>query len=81
MSSEALEQLLREAVDPPSLEVLKVRLDGALGSLSWWAVALSTEGAGTGWALSSLPIQAILWFYNTMLCLDFHLVHPVDPQS
>jgi len=78
VSSEALAQLLREAVDPPSLEVLKVRLDGSLSSLSWW---VSTEGAGTGWALSSLPIQAILWFYNTMLCLDFHLVHPVDPQS
>ena len=28
-----LEQLPREAVDAPSLEVLKARLDGALGSL------------------------------------------------
>jgi len=35
-------RLLREAVDSPSLEVLKARLDGALGSLSWWAVALPT---------------------------------------
>jgi len=32
-----LEQLPREAVDPPrpSVEVLKARLDGALGSLGW----------------------------------------------
>ena len=30
-----LEQLPREAVDAPSLEVLKARLDGALGSLGW----------------------------------------------
>ena len=29
-------RLLREAVDAPSLEVLKARSDGALGSLSWW---------------------------------------------
>ena len=30
-----LEQLPREAVDAPSMEVLKARLDGALGSLGW----------------------------------------------
>ena len=29
-------KLLREAVDAPSLEVLKARLDGALGSLVWY---------------------------------------------
>ena len=28
--------LLREAVGAPSLEVLKARLDGVLGNLSWW---------------------------------------------
>jgi len=28
--------LPREALGAPSLEVLKARLDGALGSLSWW---------------------------------------------
>jgi len=32
-SGEELEQLSREAVDAPSLKVLKARLDGALGSL------------------------------------------------
>ena len=32
-SGEVLEQLPREGVDAPSLEVFKARLDGALGSL------------------------------------------------
>jgi len=36
----------REAVDAPSLEVLKTRLDGALGSLSWWVASLPMAG---GW--------------------------------
>jgi len=27
-------------VDAPSLEACKARLDGALGSLSWWVAAL-----------------------------------------
>ena len=33
-------RLPTEAVDAPSLEVFKARLDGALGSLSWWMAAL-----------------------------------------
>ena len=37
---EALAQLPREAVGAPSLEALKARLDGALGSPSWWGAAL-----------------------------------------
>jgi len=36
---EALALLPREAVDASSLQVLKARLDGALGSLSWWATS------------------------------------------
>ena len=36
----AWHRLPREAVDNPSLEVPKARLDGALGSLSWWEVSL-----------------------------------------
>jgi len=39
-------RLPREAVDAPSLEVLKARLNVALGSLSWWEVSLRMEG---GW--------------------------------
>jgi len=52
-----LEQLPRKAVDAPSLEVFKARLDGDLGSLGWYymwrLVALHA-------AWGSLPIQAIL---------------------
>ena len=36
--------LPREAVDAPSLEVFKARLDGALGNLVWWEVSLSVAG-------------------------------------
>ena len=36
VSGEVLEQLPREAVDAPSLEVVKARLDGALGSLVYY---------------------------------------------
>ena len=35
-----LARLPREAVGPPSLEVLKAGLDGILGSLSWWLAAV-----------------------------------------
>ena len=47
-------------MNAPSLEALKARLDGALGSLSWWGAALPTAGVGVVWALSSLPTQIIL---------------------
>ena len=39
----------REAVDALSLEVLKARLDGALGNLVWWEVSLPMSGVATGW--------------------------------
>jgi len=35
-----------EAVDAPSLEVCKARLDGALGSLVWYQI----------WRLETLPV-------------------------
>jgi len=44
----------QRAVGAPSLQALKARWDGALGSLSWWGAALPMAGGGTGWALSSL---------------------------
>jgi len=34
----------KEAVDAPSLEALKARLDVALGSLVWWLATLHTAG-------------------------------------
>ena len=37
-------RLPKEAVDAPSLEAFKARLDVALGSLVWWLVTLHTGG-------------------------------------
>ena len=42
--AEALAQLPGEAVGAPSLEAYKARLDGAVGSLSWWVPALLMAG-------------------------------------
>jgi len=39
--------LPRDAVDAPSLEVLKSRLDGALGSLSCCGATRPWQGVGT----------------------------------
>lgn len=47
-------RLPREAVDAPSLEVLKARLDGALGSLVWWDVSLPMAG-GWDWVVFKVP--------------------------
>ena len=37
-------RLSREVVDAPSLEMFKVRLDGALSNLVWWKVSLPMAG-------------------------------------
>ena len=37
-------RLPKEAVDAPSLEAFKARLDVALGSLVWWLVTLHVAG-------------------------------------
>ena len=47
-------RLPREAVDAPSLEVFKARLDGALGSLVWWEVSLPMAG-GWHWVVFKVP--------------------------
>jgi len=57
---EALVQVAQRSSGAPSLEVFEARLDGALGSLSWWVVFLSIVEVGTGWAVGSPPTQAIL---------------------
>ena len=38
-------KLPKEAVDAPSLEAVKARLDVALGSLVWWLVTLQMAGS------------------------------------
>jgi len=45
----------KEAVDAPSLEAVKTRLDVALGSLVWWLEALHIAGS--------------LWFFSTQVIL------------
>jgi len=54
--SETLAQASQRAVGAPSLEVLKARLDGALGSLSWWVAALPTAW-GWGWVGCKVPCK------------------------
>jgi len=46
-------QLPREAVDAPSLEAFKARLDVALGSLVWWLATLHIAG---GWNWMSIVV-------------------------
>ena len=58
-------RLPREAVDAPSLEAFKARLDVALGSLGWW---LATLHIAEGWNQMSIVVlcnpghSMILWF-------------------
>ena len=48
-------RLPREAVDAPSLEVFKVRLNGALGSMVWYQIwRLVALPAAGGWNLMIL---------------------------
>ena len=47
----------------PSLEVFKARLDGALGSLSWWMTSSPWQGVESEWPFRSLPTQAILYVF------------------
>jgi len=41
---DALNRLPKEAVDAPSLQAFKARLDVALGSRVWWLVTLHIAG-------------------------------------
>ena len=52
-SGDALNRLPKEAVDAPSLEALKARLDVALGSLVCWLATLHIAG---GWSWMSIAV-------------------------
>ena len=56
-NGEAVALLPREAVGASSLEVLKARLDGALGSLRWWGVISTWKWLGIGWYLMSYNLN------------------------
>jgi len=49
-------RLPKEAVDAPSLEAFKARLDVALGSLVWWLVTLHVAG-GWNWMIIVVPFN------------------------
>jgi len=56
--------LSKEAVDAPSLQAFKARLDVALGSLGCWLATLHIAGGWNWWAWWAFSTQAILWFYD-----------------
>jgi len=58
--------LPREAVDAPSLEAFKARLDGTLSSLTQWVAALLTAG---DWKSSNPRHSMTLWLH--FLCFYF----------
>ena len=57
-------RLPKEAVDDPSLEAFKARLEVALGSLVWWLVTLHIEGGlkldDHWWSFSTQAVILIL---------------------
>ena len=73
-------RLPKEAVDTPSLEAFKARLDVALGSLVWWLATLHIAG---GLKLSDhcSPFQPRP-FYDFMIIssgiLYSHVLHPYE---
>ena len=60
-------RLPREAVDGPSLETFKVRLDGLWAIWSSWRCPCSLKGVWTRWPLKVSCFQAKL-FYDSMIC-------------
>lgn len=62
---EDLNRLPKDVVDTHTLEVLKTRLDGALGSLSWWGQPVH----GRGWNSVGFEITSNLSqsFYDSMI--------------
>jgi len=59
--------LPKEAVDAPSLQAFKARLDVALGSLGCWLATLHIAGGWNSMSIVVLSTQAILSFYNSLL--------------
>jgi len=55
-------------VESPSLEIFQPRLDAVLCSLLW--VTLLGQGVGLGDPQRSLPTPTILWFCDSVICLD-----------
>jgi len=56
----------KEVVGTPSLEALKVRLDGALNTDGAVGVPVYCRGVGLDGVWGALPTQMIMWLYDTM---------------
>jgi len=64
----------QRAVGTPSLEVLKARLDGALGSLSWWGPVSPRQGLELGALSGSFRPKP---FYGPMLLRFYDLLQNI----
>ena len=54
-----------ESCGAPSLELLKARLDGAMGSLSWWGQPAHGRGWGSKFSFNvSHSMLLWLWFFE-----------------
>jgi len=66
-------RLPKEAVDAPSLEAFKARLDVALGTLAWWLATLHIAG-GLKIDDHCGPFQPRPFYDSTYLCIVSKLV-------
>ena len=77
-------RLPKEAVDAPSLEAFKARLNVALGSLVWWLATLHIAG---GWnemftvVLFNPGHSVILWSYDSMILWFYDQLHVCSCHS
>ena len=73
--TEPWNRLPRGAVESPSLEIFKTRLDAVLCSLLW--VTLLRQGVGLGDPQRSLPTPAMLGFWDSAILQ----IHPKPPRG
>ncbi|KAK4812297.1 hypothetical protein QYF61_014083 [Mycteria americana] len=73
-------RLPTEAVDAPSLEAFKVRLDGALSNLIQWKMSLPTAG-GLDWIIFEGPFQPKPLCDSVCLPTIEHLIRPTTPPG
>ena len=62
-----LAQVAQRAMDAPSLEVFKARLDGALGPDLVVGSPVHSTGLELDGSLRCLPTQTVLWFCDSVI--------------
>ena len=70
---DALNRLPKEAVDAPSLEAFKARLDVALGSLGCWLATLHIAGRGWNWMVIVVLFNPGYFMIHSMIHLALKL--------